>query len=73
MRLTYEELVDELQSRSADELVDLAEIAKRYAIEQRREEIRKNADEGMKDYLAGNLSKPTDDIDELWRQIQESE
>jgi hypothetical protein len=73
MSMTYEQLVDELREHTAEELVDIAEIAKRIAIQHRREEIRKNADESMQDYFAGKLAKPTSDIDELWRQIKSGE
>ena len=71
--MTYEQLVDEFREHTAEELMELSEIAKRIAIQHRREEIRKNADEAMQDYLAGKLAKPTSDIDELWRQIKSGE
>ena len=73
MSMTYEQLVDEFREHTAEELVDLSELARHFAIQHRREEIRKNADESMNDYLAGNLAKPTSDIDELWRQIKSGE
>ncbi len=73
MNMTYEQLVDELREHTSEELRELAEIAKRIAIQHRREEIRKNADEAMQDYHAGKLAKPTSDIDELWKQIKSGE
>ncbi len=71
--MTYEQLVDELHTRTADELVDLARIARHFAREYRRDEILRDAKESMDDYLAGKLAKPTSDIDELWRQIHSGE
>ncbi|HZK77086.1 MAG TPA: hypothetical protein VFD13_09275 [Candidatus Kapabacteria bacterium] len=71
--MTYEQLVDELHEHSADELRDLAEIAKRIAIQHRREEILKNANESRADYLAGRLDEPTDDMDELMRRFKKFE
>ena len=73
MKLTYEELVNELREHTAEELVDLVEIARHIAIQHRREEILKNAEESMSDYLAGKLTEPTSDIDALWRQIKSGE
>lgn len=69
--MTYEQLVDELQVRSADELVDLAELARNYARERRREEIRKNIEEGRKEYLEGKLKPATDNIDELMARLND--
>jgi len=68
--MTYEQLVDELREHTAEELVDIAEIARRIALEHRREEIRKNADESKRDYLEGRLDEPTDDIEELMRRVE---
>ncbi len=73
MKLTYGELIEELQERPSDELYDIAEMAKRYAIEGRRQEIRKNAEESKQDFLAGRLDKPTNDIDELMRRFDAKE
>ncbi len=73
MKLTYGELVEELQERSAKELVDLVEVAKHYAIERRREEIKSNIEASWKELAEGKLPEPTDDMDELWRRFEESQ
>ncbi len=57
MKLTYGELVEEIQERPSDELYDIAEIAKQYAIERRREEILRNAEESRREYLEGKLGE----------------
>ena len=72
MRLTYGELIEELQARPSDELYDIAEIAKHYAIEKHREEIKMIGEQNMRDYLAGKLDPPSDDIDELMHRLTEA-
>jgi hypothetical protein len=72
MKLRYDELVDELRSRTTDELVDLAELARHFAIEHLRDEIRRDADLDLQDYLAGRLDKPTSSIQELRRKFEAS-
>jgi hypothetical protein len=71
--MTYEQLVDELHERTPDELVDLARIARHFAREHRRDEILRNAEESMKEYLACRLEPATDDIDELMRRFKKFE
>ena len=69
MKMTYGELIEELQQRPSEELYDIAEMAKRYAIEKRREEIKKIGEQNMRDYMDGKLDPPSDDIDELMRRF----
>ncbi len=66
--LTFDQLVDELEGRSADELGELAELTRHYAIEQRRTEILENAGQGMEDWKNGKL-KAYDNIDELMQSL----
>jgi hypothetical protein len=73
MKLTYGELIEELQERPADELLDIAEVAKKYAIEKERDRIRQNIEDTLKSIEAGSLPEPTDNLDELWRRFEESE
>lgn len=70
MKLTFEELVDELHERSSEELVDLAELAKHFAIQHRRDEILRNGQESLREYQAGNLLPATDDREELKRRLR---
>ncbi|MFI5201819.1 MAG: hypothetical protein ACHQNE_05500 [Candidatus Kapaibacterium sp.] len=69
--MTYEQLVDELHARTADELVDLARIARHFAREYRRDEIRRNIEESRRQYLAGELDPPTDNIEELMARVKD--
>ncbi len=70
MKLTYEELVDELHERSIDELVDIAELAKHFAVQHRRDEILRNGEASMREYDAGTLLPATDDPEELRRRLR---
>ena len=71
MTLTFGQLVEELHGRPADELGELADLARRYAIEQRREEILANALEGKREWESGKL-KAYDNIDDLMRSLDEA-
>ena len=66
--LTFDQLVDEIEGRSADELGELAELTRHYATMQRRTEILENAGQGMEDWKNGKL-KAYDNIDELMQSL----
>ena len=64
MHLTFEQLVDELADRPSEDLVRIAELARQYAIDQRRTEIAENIRTGKEEWRSGALTA-IDDIDEL--------
>ena len=71
MKMTYEELIDELHSLEPDQLVDIAELAQRFAIEARRRQMRIEGEEAMRDYASGKILPATDDLDELKRRLRD--
>lgn len=71
MTLTFEELVDELHGRPAEELDELAQLARRFAIEQRRAEILANALEGRKEWESGKLVA-FENVDDLMNSLKTS-
>lgn len=70
MHLTFAQMVEELQNRPADELGELADIARRYAIEKRREDILKNAVQSKEEWEKGEL-KASDNIDDLMQSLND--
>jgi len=71
MKMTFSELVDELHGRPSEELSELADLARRYATEQRRQEIAENGKEGLAAYKRGELKTFTD-TDDLMRSLDEA-
>ena len=69
MKLTFDQLVDELQDRPSEELAELAKLARQYAIEQRQNEIAENVRKGEEEWYSGKLAA-SDDIDELMRSLE---
>ncbi len=70
MSITFDQLVDELQGRPSEELEELTELARHYAIEQRRSEMLENAQQAMNDWENGKL-KAHDNVEELMRSLDE--
>ncbi len=68
MKLNFDELVDELEDRSFEDLERIAELARQYAINLRRAEIAENIRAGREEWRSGKLVA-TDDIDELMRSL----
>lgn len=64
MELTFAGVVDEIRQLSTDEKKELVEIIERDLIEERREEILGNCEEGLKEFKEGKLKFYTD-VDEL--------
>ena len=55
MSQTFAEVVEEVKQLSPAEMEELQELLKKYLIEERRREIRENADAGLKEYREGKL------------------
>lgn len=72
MKLTFEQLVDELEDRSSEELAELAALARQYAIERRRTEIAENIRLGSEEWLSRKLTA-SDNIDELMHSLEDVE
>lgn len=70
MQLTFGQLVEELQGRPSAELDELAELAHKYSIAQRRAEILANAKISEEEYEQGQL-KAYDNIDDLMQSLKE--
>jgi hypothetical protein len=57
MSQTFAEIVEDVQQLSFAEKEELQELLRNYLIEERRREIRENADAGLKEYREGNLER----------------
>jgi predicted transcriptional regulator len=55
MSQTFAEIVEDVKQLSVAEKEDLQELIKKYLIEERRREIRENAEAGLKEYEDGKL------------------
>jgi hypothetical protein len=64
MSRKFADVVEEVQQLSLEEKEELQELLHNYLIEERRREIRKNAEAAMKEYREGELRFLTD-IDEM--------
>jgi hypothetical protein len=64
MSQTFAEIVDDVQQLSLAEKEELQELLRKYLIEERRSEIRENAEAGLKEYREGKLQSFTN-IDEM--------
>jgi len=64
MSRKFADVVEEVQQLSLEEKEELQELLHNYLIEERRREIRKNAEAAMKEYREGELRFFTD-IDEM--------
>ncbi len=72
MKMTFEQLVDELAERPSEELAELAALARHDAIERRRTEIAENVRAGSEEWRSGKLTA-SDNIDELMRSLEDVE
>ena len=70
MKLTFDQLVDEIHDRPLEELAEIAELVRHYAIERRRTEIAQNIQTSEEEWRSGKLTA-SDDIDELMRSLDE--
>jgi len=64
MSQTFAEIVEDVQQLSLAEKEELQELLRKYLIDERRSEIRENAEAGLKEYREGKL-QPFTNIDEL--------
>lgn len=64
MSQTFAEIVEDVKQLSPAEKEELQQLLKKYLIEERRREIRENADAGLKEFQEGKL-KSFSDVDEL--------
>jgi phosphopantothenate synthetase len=55
MSQTFAEIVEDVKHLSPAEKEELQELLRKYLIEERRREIRENAEEGLKEYREGKL------------------
>jgi len=73
MKMTFDQLVDELvENRPSEELAEIAELIRRYAIERRRTEIAENARLSREEWESGKLIA-SDNIEELMAFLHEEE
>jgi superfamily I DNA and/or RNA helicase len=64
MSQTFAEIVEDVKQLSAAEKKELQALLKKYLIEERRREIRENAEAGLEEFRRGELKSFTDS-DEL--------
>ena len=64
MSQTFAEIVEDVQQLSLAEKEELQELLRKYLIEERRAEIRENAEAGLKEYREGKLQSFTN-VDEM--------
>jgi hypothetical protein len=64
MKMTFDQLVDELEDRPSEELAEFAALAKQYSIERRRTEIAENVRLSREEWQSGKLIA-SDNVDEL--------
>ena len=64
MSQTFAEIVEDVKQLSLAEKEELQELLRKYLIEERRAEIRENAEAGLQEYRDGKLEFFTD-IDEM--------
>lgn len=55
MSQTFAEIVEDVQQLSLAEKEELQELLRKYLIEERRREIRENAEAGLREYREGKL------------------
>ena len=64
MSQTFAEIVEDVKQLSPAEKEELQELLKKYLIDERRREIRENADAGMEEMRRDQL-KPFSNVDDL--------
>jgi hypothetical protein len=64
MSQTFAEIVEDVQQPSFAEKEELQELLRKYLIQERRREIRENAEAGLQEYREGKLQLFTN-IDEM--------
>jgi len=64
------ELIEEVRHLPSEDMAELKSVIERELIEARREEIHRNHLEGVELWKQGKL-KPTSDVDEIMRRLEE--
>lgn len=64
MNQTFAEIVEDVKQLSPAEKEELQELLRKYLIEERRREIRENADAAQNEYRQGTL-KSFSDVDQM--------
>ena len=70
MEMTFAGVVDTVRELSLDEKTELKDILESYIIEERREEIFRNCEEGRKEYEKGKLVFSSN-VDELMASLDD--
>jgi hypothetical protein len=70
MSTTFAEIVEDVKQLSPAEKEELQELLKKFLIEERRHEIRENADASMKEYRDGKLESFSS-VDELMNSLSQ--
>ena len=70
MSTNFAGVVDEVRELSLDEKTELKDILESYIIEERRDEILRNCEEGRKEYEEGKLVFSSN-IDELMKSLDD--
>ena len=70
MSTNFAGVVDEVRELSLDEKTELKDILESYIIEERRDEILQNCEEGRKEYEEGKLVFSSN-IDELMKSLDD--
>ena len=68
MAVAYHEVAEQVHHLDLDSKIHMKDLLERWIIDERREEIRRNATEGMKDHKAGNL-KSYDNVTDLMKAL----
>jgi len=68
MAVAYHELAEQVQHLDLDAKIHMKDLLERWIIDERRAEIRRHADEGMRDHAAGKL-KSYDDAADLMKSL----
>ena len=71
MSQTFAEVVEEVKQLSSAEKEELHELLRKYLIEERRREIRENAEAGLKEFREGKIESFTN-IDEMMNSLSHS-
>lgn len=68
MAVAYHEIAEQVQHLDLDAKIHMKNLLERWIIDERRAEIRRNADEGVRDHAAGKLES-YDNIADLMKSL----
>lgn len=69
MNNSFDEILDSVETLTIEDKFSIAEIIKNRAIEERRLEIKKNAEQAHIEFLAENIKSMT--VDEFMKEIED--